>query len=200
MCKAASLRRLIIFTCLVIGFFTPLEDAVAETPEYELKASFLRVFGDVVKWENDPGLGTTKPLSIGILGQDPFNATLTSGTRINYLDQKVAERVRAGKKIEVQRFATPDEYQPCHMLFVASNLARDAQAWQAVVKATQDADVLVVADTPGLARKGATINMVVVRGHVQLEINPDAAQRASLDIPLELYRFPGVKVVRDQNP
>jgi hypothetical protein len=198
--KAVSLRCLIIFTCLVIGFCTTATNAVAQKPEYQLKATFLCVFGDVIIRKNDPEVGTAKPLSIGVLGRDPFDATLTDGRRLNYLDLVVAAKVRGGRKINVQRFAAPDEYQPCNLLFVARDAAQDAQTLQATLEATRGEKLLLVTDAPGLARKGAAINMKIVGGLVQLEINPDAAQRASLSIPPEVLNLPGVTIVRDANP
>lgn len=197
MCKAISLRRLIIVACLGIGFSTTARNAAAQTPEYKLKASFMCLFGELIKWENDPGVGKSKPLSIGVMGRDPFDVVQANGRGGNYLDEQVATRVGAGKRIAVQRFATPANYQPCHMLFIARDVAQDAQALQAVLNATRGADVLLVTDSTGFARKGATINMVVAQARVQLEINADAAQRASLRVNSDLYRFPGVTVIRD---
>jgi hypothetical protein len=49
--------------------------------------------------------------------------------------------------------------------------------------------VLIVTDSPGAARSGATINMTVVQGRITFEINRQAARQSQLELSFRLLRL-----------
>ena len=141
-----------------------------------------------------------KPLVIGVLGKDPF---VENG--VNQLDRVVADEVRKGGNITVQRFASAKDYQPCHMLFVSSQPAEGsvektlAERLAAAKKVTAGTPVLVVGEATGVAQQGAAANLMFDRSgnRIKLELNPDAASRASLKLAPQLLRLSVVQIVRD---
>jgi hypothetical protein len=149
----------------------------------EIKAGIVALMGKLVTWPSGVApTGGTK-LTIGILGPDPFQAST-----VNHLDRKLV-----GQNVNVQRFNTPEDYKPCHILVVS----RTAD-FQAAVSKTQGNHVLLIAEGPGLAKQGAVINLVedLTRNQVRMEINPDAVRREGLTINPGVYRLPTVTIVR----
>ena len=51
----------------------------AAAQEYDLKAAFLFNFAQFVEWPRDAFSENTTPIIIGVLGQDPFGASLDRG-------------------------------------------------------------------------------------------------------------------------
>jgi hypothetical protein len=166
--------------------------------EFELKAAYLYNFGRYVEWPHKAA--TDVPFVIGILGKDPF------GTQ---LDRIAAQRTILGRKISILRFNSAKDTKPCQILFVASRPAKasdedtPAERLRAALEVLKDQPVLVVADTPGLARKGAAITFLVDldENRIKLEINLEAVKRRGLKISSRLLALKDtgvVKLVQDE--
>jgi hypothetical protein len=198
----SALRSPILFLTLAAGLLTPGRDVAAQVVrrEYAIKAGVIVMLGKCVTWPPEIAPARGAPLKIGILGQDPF---VENG--VNQLDRIVAEEKLKGGDLVVQRFASAQDYQPCHILFVAS-LADAASGEQSVVdrmkaaqKVSDGKPVLIVGESPGLVRQGASANLLFDRATnlIRLELNPDAAARAGLKLPPDLLRLKLVQIVRD---
>ena len=74
---------------------------------------------------------------------------------------------------------------------------------RAALEKTAGSDVLIVADTEGLATKGAAINFYLTRdsqgiAKVAIEFNPDAARRSGLSkVDAGVYRL--ARITRDHD-
>jgi hypothetical protein len=138
---------------------------------------------NLVKWPPDVAPGEGMPVRIGVLGNDPFQQGGTDHLR----------RELAGLEVEIENFAETGDYQPCHIL-VVSEAADLAPALEECAKQHS----LVVAQSPGLAKQGAVINLVFEPrlNRIQMEINPDSAKEAGLTIDPRVYRLAMVKIVR----
>ena len=114
----------------------------------------------------------TDPFVIGIVGEDSFG---------NVLKEIAAKKTIQDRRIEIRRFAAPDDYRStCQILFVSRSLTADQQA--AILKKTEGSPVLVVGETPGFAEKGATINFYAEDDRIRFEINAEAARKAQLHL------------------
>jgi hypothetical protein len=171
-------------------------NAAAQQPlarEYGLKAAYLYKFGKYVRWPAD----TADPFVIGVLGRDPFGATLREVERVGTV---------GGKRIVVHRFSSMVQYKPCQILFVSRIAAAGHEGetaedrLNAALAKTQGTPVLLVSDTQGFARKGVVINFLVQANLIRMEINQDAAQRAGLAIAAPLLGLNVVTIVRDNEP
>jgi uncharacterized protein DUF4154 len=171
--------------------------------EYEIKAGVISLLGKFVTWPGAMAPNRERPLTIGVLGQDPF---FEGG--INQLDRIVAAERAKGRPIAVRRFDSAKDYQPCHILFVSEAASEKSlerslvDRLTAVKKLTDGKPVLLIGQSPGLARQGATANLLFDRttNLIRLEINPDAANRAGLKLAPDLLRLKLVDIIRDKNP
>ena len=145
--------------------------------EYEVKAAFLYNFARYIEWPEEAVPDAEDTFVIGVLGEDPFGPIL---------DRIAKSKTVDGRKIAVRRFATVEDYTPCHILFVSSS---ETDRLATVLARLAESHVLVVGDTPGSARQGVIINFVIEQSKVRLEINPGAAERAGLKISSKLLRL-----------
>ena len=160
--------------------------------EYTIKAAYLYNFGRYVTWPEGAFSEADTPFVIGVLGTDPFGEVL---------DTIAAEKKIEGRRIEVRRFASLDQYTPCHILFV--NHSVDPEEQLDVIRRLGDSPVLLVGETPAFAERGGVMNFFVEENKVRFEINPLAAERAQLKIsaklrPLGVERS-AAKTVREAN-
>ncbi|MBC8117680.1 MAG: YfiR family protein [Candidatus Saccharimonas sp.] len=189
-----------MLSLLAIGGGTGVaQQGVVIDREYELKAAYLYQFARYVEWPKNAVPGDDTTFVIGVLGQDPFGI---------HLDRIAAAKTIQGRKIVVRRFASAKDYQPCHILFVASGStgAGDeksaAERLTAALAATAGSHVLLVSDSANFAHKGAVINFHVdpQQNRITLEINRDSERRAGLKISsqlLGLEKSGVVKIVSD---
>lgn len=144
--------------------------------EYEVKAAFLYNFAIHVEWPANAFKKDSDPIVILILGKDPFDGALDRATR-----GKTAQ----GRPVEWSAVARVEDLKPCHILFVTdgekNNLPRSAET-------LKESYTLLVAESPGLARRGAALNFVIEDNRVRLEANPEAAKRAGLKIGSKLLK------------
>jgi hypothetical protein len=143
-----------------------------ELTEYRIKAAFLYNFAVFTEWPADTG----RSINLCILGMDPF------GTELDTLQGKpVGDRLLA-----VQRKAEGESLAGCHIVVIAPSampgLAR-------VLEGLRGDEVLTVADSPGAARRGVALNMLVVQNRVAFEANLPVARAAGLNLSSKLLRL-----------
>jgi hypothetical protein len=148
----------------------------ATTPEYELKAVFLFNFAQFVEWPATAFEGPESPLIIGVLGPDPFGASLEEAIR--------GETVQ-GRAIEIRRFTRADEIVTCHILFVGRT---DGTGLEGVLTQLKFRPILTVGEAEAFARTGGMIGFVSERNRIRLRINRGAADAANLLLSSRLLR------------
>lgn len=152
----------------------------AQTPaaptEYQVKAVFLFNFSQFVDWPATSFADGRSPLVIGVLGADPFGATL---------DEIVRGETVNGRQLVIRRYQSVEEVDACHILFIDSS--QDEQL-DAVLAALKGRNVLTVGDFTGFARRGGVIRFATVGNRIRLHVNLAAAQEAKLTISSKLLR------------
>lgn len=205
-CVMSCLRRVFI-VCLGIAALplsescSPLAAQEVVSREFETKAEVISLLGKFVTWPSAVVPSAQRPLTIGLLGHDPF---VENG--VNQLDQVVAAERAKGRAIVVRRFDSAKNYQMCHILYVSDTAAPNSveQAFKerldAALKLTAGEPVLLLGAAPGLGSRGVAANMLFDRtnNRIRLEINPDAAARSGLKVAPQLLRLPVVEIVRDK--
>lgn len=187
---------------LVSGLSFPVAAQEVVSREYEIKAGVLSLLGKFVTWPDSVAPNRDRPLVIGVLGRDQF---MEGG--VNQLDRIVAVERAKGRPIIIRRFDSAENYEPCHMLFVSDAPAETSvertmvDRLAAAKKLTEGKPVLVVGQSLGLARQGATANMLFDRATnlIRLELNPDAASRAGLKLAPDLLRLKLVDIIREKS-
>jgi YfiR/HmsC-like len=165
--------------------------------EYETKAGYLLNFVEFVEWPSGTFADAQAPITVGVMGKDPFGAEL----------DKLQGKVVHGRKLQIKRFKgamefrgeeTPGrrqdglllrqsqklvELKSCHILFISSSEKKHVPL---ILKPLKGASVLTVSETDGFADGGGVINFLEDGKRVQIEINLDAAERARLKISSKL--------------
>jgi hypothetical protein len=152
----------------------------AEPPiEYAVKASYLYKFAPFVQWPATAFAGPGTPLTICIVGQDPFGHMLEDAVR--------GQRVN-GHPFEVRHVDTVHAGMPCHILYASGSSAGEA------LQAVANTPVLTVTDG-GQSGSGGIIQFVTIQGHVRFAINQAAAAGNGIEISSKLLGL-AVKVTR----
>jgi len=146
------------------------------TDEYRLKAAFLYQFTKYVAWPSEPD----GPISICVLGDDPFGATL---------DATLADKTAAGQSLVARRIGSASAGASCRILFVSRSERGNLDA---TLSALAHRPTLTVADMEGFPQRGGMINLKLEDERIRLEVNPDNAARAGLKIRSELLRLADV--------
>ena len=138
--------------------------------EYQVKALFLLNFVKYVDWP----AGESGPITIGILGQDNFNDSLT-----NAADGKTVN----GRAITIKHFSLGDSLSGCSILFIS---ASENPQLSAILSKTVSMPILTVGESDSFLDNGGIINFMLKEGKIHLAINLKAAQRANLQISSKL--------------
>lgn len=174
---------LVISPIVVLTVAAAPVDAQIESREAELKGKLVGVLGKLVTWPTPSAPTSRNPLTIGILGTNPF----VGDDGVNHLQKKV------GRTATINYYAKPDDIKECHILVIA----RDAE-FQAALEKVKATPTLVVGESPNLAKQGAAMNLVFdqAQNKIRLEINPRTAGGAGLRINPGLLNSPTVDIIR----
>jgi hypothetical protein len=146
--------------------------ATEEAVEYQVKAAFLLNFTKFVVWPEAAFADAGSPLRICVLGDDPFDGTLS---------QIVEGEAVGGRKLVVERLRRPPAPQYCQVLFV-SRTEEDS------LGTIPDAGsgVLTVGEGEQFLRHGGIIAFAIVNRRVRFDIDHAAAARAKLQLSSRL--------------
>jgi hypothetical protein len=169
-------RTLVLFVALFVTIGAPCAFCAKqdELPEYEVKAAFLFNFVKFVDWPAEVFADGKSPFVIGVLGDDPFGATLTRmllGKTIN------------GHRLLARRIARLDEIKDVHLLFVCRS---EKERLPEILDAVNSIPVLCVSDAERASDRGAAISFGVENGRVVFDVNADAVARTGLRISSKL--------------
>jgi len=143
--------------------------------EYNLKLAYLYSFGRYVEWPAGAFASADKPFVIGVLGADPFHGAL---------DEIARSRRIQGRPIVARYFATSQDYQPCHVLFLARSVPQAEQ--DEVLRKLRGTAVLLVGESEGFAARGGGVNFYRDQENIRFEINVEALRAAHLQINAKL--------------
>jgi hypothetical protein len=171
------LRRAALFTCLVtrLGVLATFPPPVAaQSLEYPVKAAFLLNFTKFIEWQATVFAQPDAPLSICILGDDPFG---------NTLDKTVTGEVVNGHRVVVQRLTRPPVAKSCQILFI-SGPEKDIHN----IVAEVGPGTLTVGEGENFVHDGGMIAFVIENRRVRFDINQAAAANAGLKLSSQLLK------------
>jgi hypothetical protein len=137
--------------------------------EYQVKAAFLFNFAKFVEWPPHSFASPSDPISICVLGTNPFGHALEEVVRGKSVD---------GHGFVVHQIAKMNQATGCQILFVAG--AKKQMVEQ------PPTGVLMVGESEKFAQSGGIIGFRLESGKVRLEINADAAEQRKLRISSKL--------------
>jgi len=171
---------LIVITCLLsamaLGSHAEVLDS-SDSSEYLIKAGFIYNFAKLVEWPTISFAQPDSPIVIGILGEDPFGATL---------DKIVADKKINGRGLAVKRLKWSrdlKDLKDCNILFVSTS---EKEHIESVIDAMKGLPILTIGDAPGFAKRGGVMNFVLEDNKVRFEVNVEAAKHADLTISSRL--------------
>ncbi len=144
--------------------------APAASLEYDVKAAFLLNFTKFVEWPPGAFAAADAPLTICILGNDPFGRAI---------DQIVEGESVNGHKIAVER-VRDDQQKSCQVLYFGSDASNPT-----TLSAAGPA-VLTIGEGDGFIHQGGIIAFVVDNRRVRFDINLKAATSAGLKLSSKL--------------
>jgi hypothetical protein len=157
----------------VLGLLTTASGTVhGETPEYRLKAAFLFNFAQLTEWPAEVG----PTLNLCVPWQDPF------GRELDALQDKAV----GSRRLAVVRGASTTSLTDCHLVFIPASAIADVPQ---ILVAIGASPVLTVAESPGAARLGVTLNLRVEQNRIAFEANLAAARAARIQLSATLLRL-----------
>jgi hypothetical protein len=118
---------------------------------------------------------------IGVLSYPPLAAELKQAAS----NSKIGNR-----KIVIKEYASPEEIEACHMIFVPAFKSR---SFVNVLTKTENDPTLIVSNKTDYARKGAGINLVLIEGKLRYEINSLSIEKRGIKVSSNIKKF-GISV------
>jgi hypothetical protein len=149
--------------------------------EYLIKAGFIYNFANLVQWPSSSFAQPDSPIVIVILGEDHFGTTLDRALEGKKVNARSFVIKRAKSISELQRALGPQK--DCQILFVSSS---EMPHLTDAIQMLKGVPVLTIGETPGFARNGGIINLILEDNKVRFEVNVAAAKEADLNISSRL--------------
>jgi hypothetical protein len=159
---------------LVIGGFSGAPAQGQPVDEYQVKAAFLYNFAKFVEWPPQAFLSASAPLTICVLGPNPFGRSIEEA-----VDGKVVD----DRKLVVRQFADVRQVNGCHILFVSSP---ERKSLRAILGELRESAILTVGETQGFTAEGGVISLELEGERVRFEVNLYAASQQKLRISSKL--------------
>jgi len=144
--------------------------------EYQVKAAYLYNFAKFVDWPERAFSGPDAPMTICVIGEDPFGGAL-DGLR---------SKTVKNRKVAVKRISSSRETGGCHVLFIGP---AEEDRMDELLLSLKGRPTLVVGDTERFARRGGMIGFLMERNKVVFEINEGVAKRAGLAVSSQLLKL-----------
>ena len=152
--------------------------------EYQIKAAYLFNFTQFVQWPSNAFVEANAPLTIGIVGEDPFGSALEDITR--------GEKV-AGHPLVIKHLKAADDLSACQILFISRSEKDRADS---IVESLRGKPVLTVSELDQFGQRGGIIRFVTKEQNVRFEINTGVAEGAHLKLSSKLLGL--ARIVRTE--
>lgn len=153
--------------------------------EYEVKAAFLYNFTKFVEWPKDAFYSAGEPLTICIIGADPF------GDSLDFIRDKTVNN----RRLEIRRLGEPADTRECRVLFIAPS---EKMRIQEILNSVRAQDILTISDISGFVHYGGIIELYVKDRKVRFRINAAAAKKSRLKIGSQLLELAEIVTEREQ--
>ena len=158
------------FVLLCFLLLAPVAAAQSDSVEAAVKATYLYKFAPFVDWPTGTFPSTTSPVTLCVIGDDPFGSVL---------DRAVAGQTVGQRPIEIRRRRTAERNSGCHIMYIAGSAVQSVAEALAVVRGTP---VLTVTNSVREARVKGIIHFVLAENRVRFEIDDYAAAESRLAI------------------
>lgn len=143
--------------------------------EYEVKAVFLLNFARYVEWPDSTFDSPDAPLTICVVGTDPFGAQL---------ETTIGGRSANGRPLALRRVGPGEPVGVCHIAFLASHGRQEIR----VPRELAAGPTLLVSDDPDFLAQGGAIALTMERQRVRFNVNLGAAEQRRLRVSAKLLQ------------
>jgi hypothetical protein len=163
---------------VLLAFDNSIPSARAEiSREYQVKAVFLFNFTQFIEWPTNAFTGTNAPLTIGVLGRNPFG---------DFLAATVQGESANGHPIIVKQFGEAGPAKGCQILFISRSETKKDKTILAALKGER---LLTVSDIDGFAQNGGAVRFVTEDHKIHFRINLGTIKAAGLNVSSQLLRL-----------
>lgn len=167
--RKLSLTLVLMFVALVT-IKASVKTELADRPLHEIHSMMIYNFVKYIQWPGD----NSQDFVIGVIGNEEVYNTLKG-----WYDGKV----RGNKKFVIKNFASADQVQDCHIIYVAN----EASGQFDQIKGKVDTkSTLLITDKPGLGKKGSGINFKTVNSKLAFELNQQVIEKSNLKVSSQL--------------
>jgi len=145
--------------------------------EYQVKAVFLFNFAQFVTWPTNAFPDAQTPLTVGVLGDDPF---------ADFLDETVRGEKVGGHPLAIRHYQRVEDIQSCQILFVSRSESRRIKR---ILEDLKGRNILTVGDIEGFLKNGGAIRFVTEANKIHFRVNLEAAKSANLIISSKMLRL-----------
>lgn len=175
----ARAREIACSTLLLCTVF-PL---LAQTPaadEYQIKAAFLFNISKFVEWPQDAFKAPDDPVTICVLGANPFGGALEDAVR---------GKLIGTRPLAVREVANAQQAGKCQVVFVS---AAERKRCRSFLDELKGRSILTVGEAEDFTANGGIMNFKLRDARVRIEIDATAAERARLRISSKLMSLADV--------
>lgn len=169
-CRAARRWGLAAFVALDLTLSGSA--AGATSLEYQVKAAYLYKLLSFVDWPAGSLPAPGAPVSVCVVGDDPFGAALDQATQNQQVD---------GRPLAVRRIATVSKSSGCQVLYIAGSKRQSVADALQSVKGSPSLTI-----TEASEARGSIVQFVVKDGRVRFTIDLAAAAQNGLTISAKL--------------
>jgi len=175
--RSEGARRRFCSLILVIAAGLSARSAGAQSvaDEYQVKAAYILNFARFVEWPPEV-LPASSPLTIAVVGNDPFGGSLENVLRGSSAN---------GHVIRVRYVHWNDSLSQCQIIFIS---ASEEPHLVQILRNLGNAGVLTVSDIDRFSLRGGVIEFLMVGNRVRFDINRTPAVAARLTISSRLLR------------
>jgi hypothetical protein len=167
-----KIPSILLYLVIGLGVATRSSQAADESLEYQVKAAFLLNFVKFVGWPASAFPQPDSPISICILGADPFGKVL---------DQLIEGESVNDRKLAIERVKATPIPKDCQVLFL-SRVEREMYRTLPGL----GPGILTVGEGDGFIREGGMISFVIENRRVRFDINRTTAENAGLKLSSKL--------------
>ncbi|HEY1760599.1 MAG TPA: YfiR family protein [Bryobacteraceae bacterium] len=160
---------------LLALFLAPRAAKSADEPtlEYQVKATFLLNYTKFTEWPPSAFASPTAPISICVLGEDPFNGAL----------RQILEGETVGaRRVVTQQIRQAPPLHTCQIIFLSGDQRENLKK----LLPQFGPGVLTVGEGDGFLRAGGMIAFVIENRRVRFDIHQTAAENAGLKLSSKL--------------
>lgn len=169
----AYIRRLTLFSLIFLLLNTSHVKAQS-TSDYAIYANIIYHFTKYIDW---PGSKKSGDFIIGVIGKPTLYEELVRFT---------GNKTVGNQKIIIKKIASSASSYNCHILFIGED---ESENLKRIAERTEESSVLLVSESPGLAKKGSCINFIIIDERLRLEINKNKIEQRNMHIASELLQL-----------